>query len=150
MVMRSESVGLPCRVQLDVSAQDMGERTCLQKVGNSQGALVVSGDVFNQQPARQQEISGKKNSCSVVVKCHVRRVMSRRRNYVHSSAAQLQMGNPVGPISETEEPSNSVQICGHDLDRWKRREQRIAGAMIEMAVGMCHQERKLFVVLIRQ
>jgi hypothetical protein len=60
------------------------------------------------------------------------------------------MGNSVGPISETEERSNSLQIYGHDLDRSKGRELRIACAMIEMAVGMRHQEWKFLVVLIRQ
>src|SRR6266480_8047481 len=99
MVVRSESVGLSCRVQFDVSAQDMGERTHLQKLDNSQGALPVSCGIFNQQSARHQEISGKKNPGSAVVKCHVCRVVSGRRNYVHSSAAQIHMCNPVGPIS---------------------------------------------------
>src|ERR1700720_4793019 len=126
----------------------MGKRTRLQKIDNPQSAVVVSRGIFNQQSARQQKISGKKNPGSAVVKYHVRPVMSGRRNYVYSSAAQVQMGNPVGPVSETEECSNSLQICGHDLDRWKRRELRIAGAMIEMAVGMCHQEWKLFAVLV--
>jgi len=109
----------------------MGEQTRLQKVDNSQGAFMVSrGPVFNQQSAGHQKISRKKNPGSAVVKCHVRLVVSGRRNYVHSSAAQIHMGNPVGPVSETEERSNSLQFYGHDLDRWKRRELRIAGAMI--------------------
>src|SRR6266404_5654038 len=150
MVVRSESVGLSRCVQLDVSAQYMGEWTRPQKIDNSQGALAVSGGIFNQQSARHQEISGKKNPGSVVVKCYVGLVVSGRRNYVHSSATQIQVGNPVRPVSETEERSNSLQIYGHDLDRWKRRELRIAGAMIEMTVGMRHQEWKLFVILIRQ
>src|SRR6266700_2662092 len=150
MVMRSESVGLSHSVQLDVPAQDVGERTRFQKVDNPQGAFVVRGGIFDQQSARHQEISGKKNPGSAVVKCHVGRVVSGRRNYVHNSATQIQMSNPVGPVSESEERSNSLQIYGHDLDRWKRRELRIAGAMIQMAVGMRHQEWKLFVILIRQ
>src|SRR5467141_1803533 len=150
MVMRSESIRLPRRVQLDVPAQDMGERTRFQKVDNPQAAFVVRRGIFNQQSAGHQKISRKKNPGSVVVECHVRRVVSGRRNYVYSSAAQIQMGYSIGPVSETEERSNSLQIDGHDLDRWKRRELRIAGAMIEMAVGMRHQEWKLFAVLIRQ
>src|SRR6266404_2679003 len=150
MVVRPKSVGVSRRVQLDVTAQEVGEWTRLQKVDNPQGAFVVSGGIFNQQSARHQKISRKKNPSSVVVECQVRLVVSGRRNYVHSSATQIQMGNPVGPVSETEERSNSLQIYGHDLDRWKRRELRIAGAMIEMAVGMRHQEWKLFVVLVRQ
>src|SRR6266496_3543258 len=150
MVVRSESVGVSRRVQLDVTAQDVGERTRLQKVDYPQGAFAVRCGIFNQQSARQQEISGKKNPRSVVGKYHVGRVVSGRRNYVHSSVNQIQMGNPVGPVSETEERSNSLQIYGDDLDRWKRRELRIAGAMIEMAVRVRYQEWKLFVVLIRQ
>ena len=59
------------------------------------------------------------------------------------------MGNSVGPVSETEERSDSVEIYWHDLGRWKRGELWIAGAMIEMAVRMRHQKGKLFVVLIR-
>ena len=89
MVVRSESVGLSGRVQFDVAAQDIGERPRLQKLDNPQGAFVVSRGIFNQQPARQQEISGKKNRRSAVVKYHVRRVVSGRRNYVHGSAAQI-------------------------------------------------------------
>jgi hypothetical protein len=64
------------------------------------------------------------------IKRHVGRVVSGRRNYVYSSATQIQMSNPVRPISETEKRSNSLQIYGHDLHQWKRRELRIAGAMI--------------------
>jgi hypothetical protein len=60
------------------------------------------------------------------------------------------MGNPVGPVSETEERSNSLQFYGYDLDRWKRRELRIAGAVIEMAVRMRYQEWNFLVVFIRQ
>ncbi len=130
MIVRSESVGMACRVQFDVPPEDMRERTRFEKVDNPQGAFVVSRGIFDQQSARQQKISGKKNRGSAIVKCHVRRMVSGRRNYVHSSAAQIQMGNPGGPVSETEERSNSIQICGHDLDRWKRRELRIASAMI--------------------
>ena len=111
---------------------------------------MVRRGIFNQQSAGHQKISRKKNPGSVVVECHVRRVVSRRRNYVYSSVTQIQMGNLVGPVSETEERSNSLQIYGHDLDRWKRRKLRIAGAMIEMAVRMRHQKWKLFVILIRQ
>src|SRR6266550_4824542 len=150
MVMRSESVGVSCRVQFDVPAQDVGERTRLQKVDNPQSALMVRGGIFNQQSAGHQKISRKKNPGSAVVKCHVGLAVSGRRDYVYSSVTQIQMGNPVGPVSETEERSNSLQIYGHDLDRWKRRKLRIAGAMIEMAVRMRHQEWKLFVILIRQ
>src|SRR6266480_3447500 len=121
----------------------MGERPRLQKLDHPQGAFVVGCGIFNQQSARHQEISRKNNPGSAVVKRYVGLVVSGRGNYVHSSAAQIQMGNPVGPISETEERSNSLQIYGHDLDRWKRRELRIACAMIEMPVGMRHQEWKL-------
>ena len=130
MVVRSESVGVSCRVQLDVPAQDMGKRPRLQKVDNPQSAFVVSCRIFNQQSARHQEISGKKNPGSAVIKRHVGLVVSRRGNYVDSAAAQVQMGNPVGPVSETEERSNSLQIYGHDLHRWKRCELRIPSAMI--------------------
>src|ERR1700747_841109 len=111
----------------------MGKRTCLQKVDNPQGTFPIRCGVLNQQSARQQEISRKKNPGSVVVKRYVGRVVSGRRNYVHSAAAKVQMRNPVGPVSETEERSNTLQIYGHDLDRWKRRELRIAGAMIQMS-----------------
>jgi len=45
-----------------------------------------------------------------------RLVVSGRRNYVHSSATQIHMRNPVGPVREAEERSNFVQIYGHDLD----------------------------------
>src|SRR5215470_7831616 len=148
MVMRSKSVGVSCGVQLDVPTQDTGKRTRLQKVDNSPSTLTVRCGVFNQQSARHQKISRKKNPGSAVVKCHMGRVVSGRRNYVDSSAAQIQMGNFVGPIGEPEKRSNSLQIYGHDLDRWKRCELRIADAMIQMPVGMCHQEWQLFVVLI--
>src|SRR6476659_3999978 len=130
MIVRSESVGLAGRVQFDVAAQDMGERPRLQKLANPQGAFAVSCSIFNQQSARQKEISGKKNPRSVVVERHVRRVVSRRRNYIHSPAAQIDMRNPLGPVSEVEECSNSLQIYRHDLDRRKGGELRIAGAMI--------------------
>src|SRR5206468_448395 len=70
MVVRSESVRLPRPVQLDMSAQDMRKRTRLQKVDNPQRTVVVSCGIVNQQPARHQEISGKKNAGSAVVKCH--------------------------------------------------------------------------------
>src|SRR5450432_1028789 len=133
MVVRSRSVGLPGRVQFDVAAQDVGERTYLQKLHNPQGAFVVSRGIVNQQSPGQQEISGKKNPRSIVVECHVCRVVSRRRNYIHNSAAQVHMCNPVRPVTEAEERSHSLQIYWHDLDRWKRRELRIAGAMIQMA-----------------
>ena len=141
---------MSCRVQFDVPAEDMGERTCLQKVDHPQGTFTVRCGIFNQQSTREQKIPRKKNPCSVIVKCHVGRVVSGRRNYVHNSATQVQMGNSVGPVSETEERSNSLQIYGYGLDRWKRRKLRIASAMIQMAVRMRHQERQLFVILIRQ
>src|SRR6478672_5704365 len=148
MIVRSESVGLSGRVQFDVAAQDMGERPRLQKVANPQGAFLVRRGIFNQQSARQKEISGKKDPRSVIVERDVSRVVSRRRNYIHSSAAQIDVRNPIRPVSEAEECSNSLQVYGHDLDRWKGRELRIACAMIEMPVGVCYQEWKLFVVLL--
>src|SRR5437867_260486 len=60
------------------------------------------------------------------------------------------MGDSTGPVCETEERADSLQIDGHDLDRWKRCKLRIASAMIQMPVGMRHQEWKLFLVLIGQ
>src|SRR5258708_3179112 len=113
MVVRSESVGVSCGVQLDVPTQDMGKRTRLQKIDNAQGTFAVRCGVLNQQSARHQKIPRKKNPGSVVVKCHVGRVVSGRRNYVHSSATQIEMGNSVGPVSETVKRSNSLQIYGH-------------------------------------
>src|SRR5215470_6509941 len=115
----------------------MGKRTRLQKVDNSQGTFAIRSGVFDEQSARQQKISRKKNPGSAVVKCHVSRVVTRRGNYVDSSATQIQMGNFVRPISETEKRFNTLQIDGHDLDRWKRCELWIAGAMIHMPVCMC-------------
>ena len=148
--MRSKSVGVSCGVQLDVPTQDMSKRTPLQKVDNSHCTFVMRCGVFNQQSPRQQKIARKKNPGPAVVKCHVGRVVSRRRNDVDGSVTQIQMGNFVGPISETVKRFNSLQIYGHDLDRWKRCELRIAGAMIRVPVGMGHQEWKFFVVLFRQ
>jgi hypothetical protein len=89
----------------------MGKRTRFQKVNNSQGAFAVSCGIVNQQSAGQQEISGKKNPGSAVVNATWVAV-SGRRNYVDSSATQIQMGNPVGPISETEKRSNSPKSMG--------------------------------------
>src|SRR4029450_7097299 len=62
----------------------------------------------------------------------------------------MRMGDPIWPVNETEERSNPFQIEGHDLDRWKRRKLRVAGAMIHMPMGMRYQQRKLFAVLTRQ
>src|SRR6476661_5681568 len=90
----------------------MGKRTRLQKVDNSHSALVVSSGIFDQQSARHQKISRKENAGSVVVKRQVGVVMSRRGNYVHRSATQIEMGNPVGPVTKTEESSNAIQIYG--------------------------------------
>jgi hypothetical protein len=103
MVVRSESVGLSGPVQFDMTAQDIGERPRLQKLDDTQGAFVISRGIFNQQPARQKEISREKNPRSVVVECHVRRVVSGRRNCIHSSSAQIDRCNPIGPVSEAEE-----------------------------------------------
>ena len=47
MVVRSESVGTSFRIQLDMAAKDMGERTRLQKVDNPHSAFAVSSSIFN-------------------------------------------------------------------------------------------------------
>src|SRR5213083_700238 len=60
------------------------------------------------------------------------------------------MGDLIGPVNETEEGSDPFQIDGYDLDGLKRCKLRIAGAMVQMPVGMRYQERQLFAVLIRQ
>ncbi len=60
MIVRSESVSSSGRVQFDVAAQDMAERPRLQKLANPQGAFAVSRGIFNQQSARQKEISRKR------------------------------------------------------------------------------------------
>ena len=49
MVVRSESVGTSFRIQLDMAAKDIGERTRLQKVDNPHSAFAVSSGIFNQQ-----------------------------------------------------------------------------------------------------
>jgi hypothetical protein len=59
MVVRSESIRVFCCVQVDVAAQDMGKRTRLQKVDNSQVAFAARGAIFNQQSAWHQKISRK-------------------------------------------------------------------------------------------
>jgi hypothetical protein len=123
----------------------MRKRTGLQKVDNPKGAFPVSSGVVNEQSGRHQKIAGKKNPGSLVVKRHVSLIVSGRRNYVHSSATQIQVGNSVGPVSETEERSNSIEIYGHDLNRSQRRELRIAGAMIHVSMGMRHEEWELFI-----
>src|SRR6478752_854481 len=115
MIVRSESESMACRVQFDVPAEDMGERTCLQKADNPQGTFTVRRGIFNQQSTREQKIPRKKNPCSVVAKCHVGRVVSGRRNYVHNSLTEVQMGNSVGPVRETVRWSNSLQIYWHGL-----------------------------------
>src|SRR6266576_2994061 len=130
--------------------QDVAEWARLQKVDNPQRAFAVRCAVVNQQSARHQKISRKKNPGSVVVKSQVGLVVPGRRNYVDNAATQIQMSNSVGPVSETVKRSNSVEVYGHDLDRGKRCELRIAGAMIHMSVGMCHQEWQLFLALFRQ
>src|SRR5262249_56346776 len=113
MVVRSETIGPSCSVQFDMAAKDMGKRTRLQKIDNSQGAFAVSCGVFNQQSTRQQKISRKKNGGSVVVKCHVRLVVPRRGNYVHRSAASIDLRDSIRPLIETEERSNTLQIQQH-------------------------------------
>src|SRR5262249_61276428 len=101
MVVRSETIGPSCSVQFDMAAKDMGKRTRLQKIDNSQGAFAVSCGVFNQQSTRQQKISRKKNGGLAVVKCHIRFFVPRRGNYVHRSCAQIHFGDAIWPLIET-------------------------------------------------
>jgi hypothetical protein len=68
MVVRSESICVFCCVQVDVPARNMGKRTRVQKVDNSQVAFAARGAIFNQQSARHQKTSRKENPGSVVVK----------------------------------------------------------------------------------
>src|SRR4029077_9407798 len=124
-----------------MAAKNMGKRPRLQKVNNPQCAFVISRTILNYQSARQQKISRKKNAGSAIIKRDVGFVVSGRRNYVDNSVSQIHIGNSVRPVGETEERLNSFQIYGYDLNRWKRRELRIASTMIQMPVSMCHKER---------
>src|SRR6516165_1452026 len=60
------------------------------------------------------------------------------------------MSDSVRPVSESEERADPLQIDRHDLDRWKRRKLWIASPMIQVPVGMRHQEWKLYALLTRQ
>src|SRR5215470_15929351 len=106
MIVRSEWVNASSCIQLNVAAKDISERMCLHKVDHSPGAFAVGGQIVNQQSTWHQEIAGKKNAGSVVVKCHVRLVVTGRWNHVHYSVAQIDMGNFVRPILEPEKRSN--------------------------------------------
>src|ERR1044072_981678 len=128
--------------------QNVAEWAGLQKIDNPLRAFAVRCSVVNQQSARHQKISRKKNPGSVVVKSQVGLVVPGRRNYVNSAATQIQVSNSIGPVSETVKRLNPFQIYRHDLNRRKRCELRIAGAMIHMPVGMCHQERQPFLCLV--
>src|SRR5436305_13075150 len=101
MVMRSKSVGVSCGVQLSVPTQDMSKRTPLQKVDNSHRTFVIRCGVVNQQSPPQQKIARKKKPGPAAVKCHVGRVVSRRRNDAAGPVTLLQIGNFLRPISET-------------------------------------------------
>lgn len=119
MVLRSHAVRVPDGVELDVPAEDIRERVRLHEISNAQGAAVLPGGILDYQAPRQQKISGKENARSAIIKCHVRRVVSRRRDHIDGTAAKLYLNDSVWPVREAKECAHRFQTSRHNLDRGK-------------------------------
>ena len=117
MIVRTRAVSLPGGIELNVPAEDVRERACLNEINNAYRAGVVRCRIFHRQARRHQKIPGKKNARSMIVKCHVSRVVSRRRDHIDGAVAKLYLGDSVRPVGEAKKRSNRLQVRGHNLNR---------------------------------
>ncbi len=119
MKVRTHPVGVPSGIQLNVAAEDVRERARLNEINNAYRAGVVRCRIFHRQAPRHQKIPGKKNARSTIVKCHMRRVVSRRRDHIDGAVAKLYLGDSVRPVGEAKKRTNRLQVRGHNLNRGK-------------------------------
>ena len=115
--MRTHPVRVPGGIELNVPAEDVRERVLLNEINNADRAGVVRCGIFHRQARRHQKIPRKKNARSTIVKCHVRRVVSRRRDHIDGAVAELYLGDPIRPVGKAEKRSNRLQVRGHNLNR---------------------------------
>src|SRR5271163_315056 len=69
------------------------------------------------------------------------RIVSRRRNHVHGSAAEFHPCQAVRPIEKTEEFLDVFKVSRNNLHIRQLRKLRVAQAMIQMTVRMHHEQR---------
>jgi hypothetical protein len=150
VILRLPGQGLAGGIELDVTAQDIADRTLANEVGHAAGAGEVKVGVVDQQSARHEEVAGEQQSCVVVVVDDVGGTVARRRNDVDGSSAQIDLGMAVGPVGESEILFHAVEVVANNLNIGQVGELHIAGPMIEMAMAMHHQQRQLALALRRE
>lgn len=130
-------------VEFNVSAQNVRDRAVLEKLDQPNCALMVGVGVVDQKAARDEEIPRQDERGAVVVEDQVAGLMSGRREDVDDSPAEVDVCDALRPLREAEEVANRCEIRRDELDAGQALELAIAGAMIEMLVGVDDQEREL-------
>src|SRR5437763_9903878 len=100
---RTLRVSVSRHVSFDVTAEDVCERACRQKADYTSGAFLVSAGVFKSKAAGHDEVAGKKECGSFIVKDDERSLVLGRGDDMDDPCAKVQMRRAFIPISKLTE-----------------------------------------------
>src|SRR4029077_14169424 len=142
MIGRTLSVGVAGGVPFDVTAEDVCERARRQKANYTSGAFLISAGVFKSKTAGHEEVAGKKERGSFIVKNDVRSFVPGRGDDVDDAVAKVQTRRPFRPMIATKEGPHRVQVRSNNLNIRGRSKLHITRIMIAVPVRVDNQKRQ--------
>ena len=98
--------------------------------------------IVDQQPCGHHEVAGEEQRRIPVVKRDVGLIVTRRRYHIDGPPTQLDLGDSVRPIGEVIEVPDARRVVAHDFDVGHVHELRVTRTMVEMPMGVHHQQRQ--------
>jgi len=139
---RTLRVSVSRHVPFDVTAEDVCERACRQKADYTSGAFLVSAGVFKSKAAGHEEVAGKKECGSFIVKDDVRSFVSGRGDDMDDPVANVQMRRAFRPMIKMKESTHPIEVRSDNLNIRDRSKLHITGVMIAMSMRVNNQERQ--------
>ncbi len=142
MISRTLRVRVAGYVPFDVTAEDVRERACPQKANYTSGAFLISADVFKSKAAGHEQVAGKKERCSFIVKNDVRSFVPGRWDDIDDALAKVQTRRAFRPMIEMKEGAHRIQVRSNNLNIRGGSQLHITRVMIAVSVRVDNQERQ--------